>query len=496
MKKRIFLLNIFCFLIIFPILGQQNKSIPIGRQALIEELKKLEENPILAKSSWSVQVRNVKSGEIIIESNAQKNLVPASVMKAITTGVAFVRLGSQYRFKTEFYYDGILGLDSVLHGNLIVKGYGDPTFGSHRWKSTNADSLFLEIAQELKKNRINKIDGAIIADISSFDIHQVSPSWQWGDIGNHYGAGASALNFNENIYQVFFKPGSLVGNKATIDSILPALNNVKIQNNVKTGPPRSGDNVNIYADHFSGNCQMEGTVPMDSKSFIVKGAIPQPEIAFINHLNNALQSFGIQTSGKLSKISYSSEIDTTKLQTLFHTIYSPSLQSIVNITNKNSHNTFAEAIFKAIGWNRFSMGSFDTGSSVVTSFLKQQKLDLEGIEIRDGSGLSRNNLISADFLCTFFNFMYTQKCFNIYYETLSEAGESGTLRRLFQKQKTKVNIRAKSGTMNGIRSYGGYATNKKGELLSFAIIINHFSTKSSDIRNIMEQLMLAISQSE
>lgn len=496
MKKKILLFNIFCFLIVFHILGQQNKSIPTGRQALIEELKKLEENPFLAKSSWSVQVRNVKSGEIIIESNAQKSLVPASVIKAITTGVAFVRLGSQYRFQTEFYYDGILGLDSVLHGNLYVKGYGDPTFGSHRWKSTNADLLFMEVAQELKKNGINKIDGAITADVSSFDIHQVSPSWQWGDIGNHYGAGASALNFNENIYQVFFKPGSQIGEKATIDSIFPALNNIKIQNNVKTGARRSGDNVNIYTDHFNGNCQMEGTVPIDSESFMVKGAIPQPEIVFINHLNNALPSFGIKTSGKLSKISHSSEIDTTKLQTLFHTIYSPSLQSIVNITNKYSHNTFAEAIFKTIGWNRFSMGSFDTGNSVVTSFLKQKKLDVEGIEIRDGSGLSRNNLLSADFLCAFFNFMYTQKCFDIYYESLAEAGESGTLRRLFQKQKTKIDIRAKSGTMNGIRAYGGYATNKKGELLSFAIIINHFSTKSSDIRDIMEQLMLAIAKSE
>ncbi len=496
MKTR-FLLPIFLiFIILETISGQQSSLIPVGRQKMIQEIKKIEENPILEKSSWSIQIRNTKSGEIIAESNAKKNLVPASVMKAITTGVAFIRLGSGFRFKTELYYDGIISADSVLRGNLIVKGFGDPTLGSYRWQSTHADTIFLNIFQELRRIGINKIEGSIIADVSSFDIHQVSPTWQWSDIGNHYGAGASALNFNENIFQVFFKPGNYMGDKTTIDSLFPILHHVKIQNNVKTGTRRSGDNVNIYADHFNGNCQMEGTVPIDSERFMVRGAIPQPEMILLDYLNSSLNKQGIKTSGKIDRIKYSSEIDTTKTRTLFHTIYSPTLQSIATVTNKFSHNTFAEAIFKNLGLNRFSMGSFDTGSSTIINYLKLQNLDIEGIQVRDGSGLSRNNLLSADFLCTFFNFMTTQKNFKLYYETLAEAGESGTLRRLFQNQKTKINIRAKSGTMNGIRAYGGYITNQKGELLSFAIIINHFSAKSTDIRDIMEQLMLAIAQSE
>ena len=496
MKTR-FLLPIFVlFIIIETISGQQTSSISAGRQKLIQEIKKMEENPILEKSSWSIQIRNTKSGEIIAQSNAKKNLVPASVMKAITTGVAFIRLGAGFRFKTELYYDGIISADSVLRGNLIVKGFGDPTLGSHRWQSTHTDTIFFSIFQELKKIGINKIEGKIIADVSSFDVHQVSPTWQWSDIGNHFGAGASALNFNENIFQVFFKPGNQIGLPSSIDSLYPQLNHVQIVNNVKTGARRSGDNVNIYADHFYGNCQMEGTIPIDTDRFMVRGAIPQPEMVFADYLSTFLKAKGLKVTDKIERIRYSSEIDTTKIRTLFHTIYSPTLQSIATVTNKFSHNTFAEAIFKNLGLHRFSMASFDTGSTIILNYLKQQKFDIEGVQIRDGSGLSRNNLVSADFLCTFFNFMTTQKIFNSYYETLAEAGESGTLRRLFQNQKTKINIRAKSGTMNGVRAYGGYITNQKGELLSFAIIINHFSAKSTDIRDIIEQLMLAIAQSE
>lgn len=496
MKSKLLISIFIAFLFHSNISSQTARNTASGRQNLIQEIKKFEENPMLEKSSWSIQVRNTKSGEIIAESNAKKNLVPASVMKAVTTGVAFIRLGANYRFKTEFYYDGKINSDSTLRGNLIIKGYGDPTLGSHRWQSTHIDTIFNNIYSEIKKAGINKINGNIIVDISSFDVHQVSPSWQWGDIGNHFGAGAGALNFNENIFQIFFKPGNQIGLPSSIDSLYPQLNHVQIVNNVKTGARKSGDNVNIYADHFYGNCQMEGTIPIDTDRFMVRGAIPQPEMVFADYLSTFLKAKGLKTTGKIERIRYTSEIDTNNIRTLFYTHYSPSLQSIATITNKFSHNTFAEAIFKTIGLNRFSMASFDTGSTTILNYLKQQKIDIEGVQIRDGSGLSRNNLVSADFLCSFFNFMSTQKNFNSYYETLAEAGESGTLRRLFQNQKTKINIRAKSGTMNGVRAYGGYITNQKNELLSFAIIINHFSVKSTDIRDIMEQLMLAIAQSE
>ncbi len=471
------------------------KKTSVKRQKLLTELDDFTNNPKLKCSSWSIQVKKISTGEIIAESNADKSLVPASVMKAITTGVGFMTLGGNYRFKTEILYDGEIK-DSILNGNLYIKGYGDPTLCSSRWASTSADSIFKTWIDTIKNSGINQITGKIIADVSAFDSHQVSPNWQWNDIGNYYGAGVSAINFNENLYMVYFKPGTNVGEITTIDSIVPRLKYVTITNNVKTGSSKSGDNVCIYSNPFDRSCRMEGTIPMDSSNFAVKGAIPQPEWVLMDFFDSLLNVNGISTNRSIGVIKYEDKKDTTQKLIKIFTNESPSLTSIVSITNKYSHNTFAEAIFKNIGMRRLGIGSFYSGSSSVTSILNSRKINTDGIQINDGCGLSRSNSLSASFLCNYFAYIYNTPFFKTYYETLAEAGESGTLRKLFKNQKGEVNIRAKSGTMQDVRAYAGYAKNAKGEMLSFAIIVNNFSVKSAEIREIIEKLMLAIAESD
>lgn len=471
------------------------KKQSVRRQRLLNELDNFTTNPKLKYSTWSVQVKNIKTGEIIAESNADKCVVPASVMKAITTGVGFMTLGGNYRFKTDILHDGEV-VDSILKGNLYIKGYGDPTTFSSRWVSTSVDSLFMKWIDVLKNYGINKINGKIIADISSFDSHQVSPNWQWNDIGNYYGAGISAINYNENLYLVYFKPGSKIGELSTIDSIVPRLKYVTICNNVKTGSASSGDNVCIYSNPFDRSCRMEGTIPIDTVNFAVKGAIPQPEWVVLDVFDSLLNINGISTKHDFDVLKYGDVKDTSIIQKKIYTNESPSLSSIISITNKYSHNTFAEAIFKNIGLRRMGLGSFYTGSSSVLSILNSRKLNTGGIKITDGSGLSRSNALSASFLCNYFAYLYTTPFFKSYYETMAEAGESGTLRKLFQNQKGEVTIRAKSGTMQDVRAYAGYAKNAKGEMLSFAIMVNNFSVKSSEIREIIEKLMLAIAESD
>ncbi len=471
------------------------KKQSLGRQKLLDELDRFTNNPKLKSSIWTFQVKNIKTGEVIAESNADKSINPASVMKAITTGVGFMTLGGNYRFKTDILYDGEI-IDSILNGNLYIKGYGDPTLCSSRWASTSDSSVFNTWIDTLRNTGINKINGKIIADVSSFDLHQVSPNWQWNDIGNYYGAGVSAINYNENLYVVYFKSGAKIGEITTVDSIVPRLKYVTIYNNVKTASANSGDNVCIYSNPFDRSCRMEGTIPIVASNFAIKGAIPQPEWVLMDMFDSLLNIKGIETNRDFGVIKYGDSKDTTLVLKKIFTNESPSLTSIISITNKYSHNTFAEAIFKNIGMRRLGLGSFYSGSSSVIATLKSRKINTEGIQISDGCGLSRNNALSASFLCNYFAYLYSTPFFKTYYETMSEAGESGTLRNLLKNQKGDINIRAKSGTMQGVRAYAGYAKNAKGEMLSFAIIVNNFSVKSSEIRDIIEKLMLAISQSD
>ena len=92
-------------------------------------IKELEEDSLMNTTSWSVVIRNVKTGETIVERNSSASLSGASITKLLTTGSALSTLGGDFRYETELAYSGEI-IDSTLYGTLYVIGGGDPTLGS------------------------------------------------------------------------------------------------------------------------------------------------------------------------------------------------------------------------------------------------------------------------------------------------------------------------------------------------------------------------------
>jgi D-alanyl-D-alanine carboxypeptidase/D-alanyl-D-alanine-endopeptidase (penicillin-binding protein 4) len=399
-------------------------------------------------SSWdpasvSAYAVDGKTGQVLLDESSGKSLMPASCMKVITTAAALQILGPETRFQTDLEYDGTLD-SGTLRGNLYIRGGGDPCLGSDRIEgSLSWDKQIEAWVDAVQKLGVGRIKGKVFGDAKRWEKALAVPSWSWEDLGNYYGAGACALSFHENYYSLFFKPGQ-EGEAAEILSCDPPISSLAFQNEVKTGPAGSGDRACIYGSEFTPVQYVRGTVPAGVKKFSIKGAIPDPAVLCAELFAKALQAKGISIGHQT--------IPPSEKRTVFHTTLSPPVKEIVYWTNQKSINLYAEHLLKKIGEVVSQEGSTQAGIQAVTDFWRSKKIDLNGFNMADGSGLSRKNLVTA----------------KQFVSILLEIKKSD-LFPLFMQSLPQVNghIQAKDGGMSLVRGYVGYA-----DEVAFALLVN------------------------
>lgn len=413
----------------------------------------------------AVSVYNITKDKAVFGYNQQLSLTPGSVNKLFTTGVAFARLGSKFRFATRLGIRGTIDRDGVLHGDIYIIGGGDPILGSHRYGKTSIDTLFDGWMQALKKKGVQRVDGRVCYHVGIFDEQPLHDSWQWGDVGNYYGAGVSGLNFHENMFFAHFDPGAKIGDPATLVRTVPKNIDVQTVCEVTTGPENSGDQVVAYGSPTSNERVYRGTVPLNKKDFPIRIALPNPAKQCADLFSSYLRTHGISVSSNSMQV-YSQP---DSLRTVFDN-HSFDYGTIAQYTNYTSNNIYAESIFKYLGYAKYGKGSFENGSKAVMEWFKEKKLDVGGVKIVDGSGLSVRNRVTTDFLCRYLVAMSREPYFEDFYNSIAKSGESGTAKRI--KLPAGVTVHVKTGTINSVKAYAGYLDAANGDRLAFAIISN------------------------
>jgi serine-type D-Ala-D-Ala carboxypeptidase/endopeptidase (penicillin-binding protein 4) len=464
---------------------------------LKQEIGNLSKDISLKHALLGLSVINVKSGKTIYEYNSQLSLVPASTLKIVTTAATLSTLGKNYRFKTSFEYDGFIDSFGVLNGNLYIKGGGDPTIGSERFgKQCVADTIFNKFLLALKKLKISKVNGSVIGDESNFEYNLSGYGWSWGDIGNYYGSGVSGLNIYENNYVLTFQPGKNIGDQAILIKTEPELIGYKLVNNVKTAGPGTGDNACIFGAPYADIRYIEGTIPAGVSTFTIKGAIPDPAFLFAEELEKYLVTNGITINGQPTTIRKLITENNLKIasKTTITTYLSPALEKIVQPLNFYSINIYAEAFLKIMGLEKTGKGTTEAGINVVRRFWENKKIDLSGFKMTDGCGLSRLDLITTEQLSKMLCVISKDSCYSAFYKSLPVAGVSGTMAKLLQGTTAENNLRAKTGTMSGLRAYAGYVTTRNKIPLSFAVIVNNYEGNENLMKDKIEKLLLRISE--
>ncbi|MCR4660053.1 MAG: D-alanyl-D-alanine carboxypeptidase/D-alanyl-D-alanine-endopeptidase [Bacteroidales bacterium] len=446
-----------------------------------------EKDASMRHATVAVSVYNITKNTQLYSHNANRFVTPASVAKIFTTGAGFELLGSDFRFKTVISCTGNIDREGTLHGNIYITGGGDPLLGSYRYRQTTPDSLFRTWTAAIRKRGIKRIDGKVCYNSSVFDDQALHDSWTWGDVGNYYGAGAYGLNFHENMYFVYFNPGKKLGYPASVNRIAPKNLNVRSNCEVATGPENSGDRVTIYGSPFGPDRAYRGTVPLGQPDFGVRGAMPNPPQSCAEMFATYLRTHDIAVSQNVQQVFTLPDSAITVLD-----YFSSPYYIIAQYTNLTSNNIYAESIFKYLGYLNHGRGSFDNGAKTMGEFFSAHGLDDGSVRMVDGSGLSRLNRVTADFVTKYLSSIAGERYYDDFAQSLAETGKSGTARNMLPDLPANVTVRVKTGSIDGVRAYAGYITTASGDLLSFAVIANDFNGSPRAAAAKLEKILLRI----
>ena len=480
-------LIITCFISSLPMLLAQSQ--------IKEAITALTKDKAMKHASVSISVLDVETGELVAGYESKKSLVPASSMKVVTTGAALALLGDDYKFKTLLQYDGTIDAAGTLKGNLYIMGQGDPTLGSSECAAADPLNVVLQKFYEaIQKAGIKKVAGRIVGDASWLGTQGGGRTWAYEDLGNYYGAGALGLNIHENMYFLTLRQNPKLGGQPKVKNVVPQIPNLLLMNELTSGEKGSGDNAYIFGAPNNYACYIRGTIPLGSKDFTIKGSIPDPAFTAAHLLMKHLEKMGIETSKyATTQMELDLEGSAKTKRTTFYTHQSPDLKTIVERTNMKSVNLHCEAMLRVLGKEKKGAGTPEAGLKVVNDFWKKKGLSLDGFYLEDGSGLSPYNAVAAYHLATVMRLIKKDKqLFSSFYDSLPVAGKSGSLRNRLKGTSAQGNLRAKSGGLNRVRSYTGLAKNKKGEWLSFSMIVNNYSGSSGPVLKRMERVMKAI----
>lgn len=364
--------------------------------------------------STAVIIQDLATGKTLIAHNADRSLLPASVMKTVTIAGLLKEEGPERRFHTMVYCDGPIK-SGTLQGDLVIVGSGDPTLGAE-CEPASAD-ICDEIISALREKGISRIAGDIRVDTSLYKGPACPGSWATADLRESYGTGSHALNYRRN----------------------------------------------ARGSH----------------------AVKDPVSVFLSHLSSALQGAGIAIDGTAAA-SDRGPGDTKHAGILMdHT--SDRYEEIMRSCMMRSDNLFAETLLRAFSLSRGKEGSTEAGASEMLKYWKRKGIPCDGVTIIDGSGLSRSNRVTANFINGILRHMGDNEA---YASFMPLAGQEGTLHAFLKDTELDAYVAMKTGSMNGIQCYAGYKLDEKFAPTHTIVILMNEIGRRSDARAAAERLLL------
>jgi D-alanyl-D-alanine carboxypeptidase/D-alanyl-D-alanine-endopeptidase (penicillin-binding protein 4) len=460
----------FSLLLIVSQAWAQTATLP---QKLQSAFNKFQADAQCKYAAIGLTVLDAKTGEQVFAANPDMGLAPGSTMKAVTSVTALNVLGSDYLFHTDFGYSGTIA-NGTLTGDVIIKGYGDPTLGSWRWDNTKQTYILNQMVSALKKAGIRKIVGRVVGDDSYYASQSIPDGWIWQDLGTYYGAGTSALCWGENQFSLKLRTGE-VNTPVGILGSQPAMPYLSFKSELTNGAPGTGDQAYAYLPMVGSNIMyVRGTYATDQTKKAIGTAIPDPPYDLAWHLIDTLKTLGItvtqtpESNTTLIAKGQAVPVGTTTLLTLT----SPTMASMLYWQNHISINLFAEQMLLAVANKMGKPVNTNNAVEALKDFWKAKGIDPNSINVFDGSGLSPGNRITTSAMAKILQSATANSWYTDFYNSLPVYND----------------MHMKSGSINSCQAYTGYQTHN-GRQLCFSIIVNNYNGSGRGIREKMFKVL-------
>ncbi len=427
-------------------------------------------------ASVSVVVQRAGASRPLVVHNPDRARTPASVMKLVTTLAALEVLGPDHRFRTEAFLRGRLE-GGTLEGDLVLKGHGDPKITIEQWQA---------LMGELRAHGLDTIRGDLVLDRSDFSLPPHDPAAFDGEPLKPYNVGPDALLVNFKSVKFAFAPSAdggavdiamepsmpsvALGNQATLDTTAAcadwrgALGAAFLD--------RRNAAAAQFRGHYAQDCgAREWYVALLDHPHYVHGIFTWGFNAAGGHFTGALRE-GKAPAGAAP----------------FAVLESPPLYDIVRDVNKLSNNVMASQLFLALAAARMPLpATFDKAAKVVKRWLASQKLAMPELAIHNGSGLSREDRISAASLARLLAAADASPTRDEFASSLAVAAMDGTVERRFQNGSVAGQALLKTGSLEGVRSLAGYVIDAQGRRWIVAAIVN--DPHAADARDALDALV-------
>ncbi len=427
----------------------------------VDNINKAIANSKVKKDTISISVKDIETGKSVYELNQNRLISPASTQKIVTLAAAIDTLGPTYNFETSLYKN--------TNNELFLKLGADPYL-----REKDLTSLMNQAkAKKILEPKNIYIDDYIVDSV------EWGEGWQWDDDLNSLMPKFGSYNLDGNLLYIFVAPTNN-GAPANVYS--------------KFFYPVTFMNLALTDESKANNITFERNNSISPDILTVKGSVskiqyytvPVPNLKryFRLRLEDAIKDAKIEYYGKISQKKLPSD-NVYLVASIKHPI-----KIAVGDILKNSNNMAAESVFKIAGGKYVNnTGSIAAAIKMFEAFCKKIGVNSDEIKIVDGSGVSKNNLMSADFMTNYLVALSQIPGFDLYKSILPTAGEGTLANRMLY---FKDNLRAKTGTLADISAITGYLTSKSGKTYAFDIMINDAKTSPSDKKMLEEYILRAV----
>jgi len=504
---------VLCLFLATQLQAAKRKPLPARIAAVLAD-------PDLARAYWGIEIVSLTTGKVLYLQNGDKLFTPASNTKLFTTSAALALIGPDYKFRTSVETTGSLDKHGRLSGDLLLVGRGDPNLSGRELpydlrtqRNDHPIKVLEDLADSLVQKGVKYVDGDLVADDSYFAFERYGEGWSQADLVWGDGAPVSALAINDNVVFVNILPADRPGDRAFV-SVVPFADYYRVDNRIITTPAGTARRIFFNREPGSTALTLWGEMPIDDQGANQALAIEDPA-AFASELfRSLLEKRGITVYGRqrtrhteLAGLSTFSVTATAEArgggdellhpglpnQTLVLASYeSKPLIEDIRVVNKVSQNLHAEILLRLLAREKGTAPTVGNGLEVLRGFLSKVGIPSDQYVFYDGSGLSRQNLVTPHAMVMLLTYASNQSWGKEFRDTLPLAGVDGSLADRLKGTIAQGRVYAKTGSLGGVKSLSGYATTNHGDQVAFSILSNNSNVPAKKITDAIDEIVESV----